>query len=1032
MSRRLNTGGRLSGRHIDRAAPLEFRFNGRRMRGFRGDTLASALLANGQMMVGRSFKYHRPRGIVAAGPEEPNALVNLGRGARLEPNQRATTTPLFEGLEAASQNHWPSLQFDIGAINARLSRFLPAGFYYKTFMWPRSFWKHVYEPIIRASAGLGKAPEGPDADTYEHYHAHVDVLVVGGGVAGLESARVAAEAGAQVLLVEQQTHWGGRAAVDGGTVQGEPADYWVQRTVEALAAMPNVDMRAGTVASGVYDHGYVLATERLAAEDVAGDAAGDVAGNPSAGDPVPGGQGPRQRLWRIRARRIVTATGAIERPLSFAGNDLPGVMLAGAVRDYVVNHAVAPGDAVVVVTNNDDGYRTALALCDAGVSVPAIIDARTSATGDLPSQARAAGLRIETGTAIGRVLGRRRVEAVEICPQAGDGKGASARRIDCDAVAMSGGWSPVVHLWSHCGGKLIWDEAAAAFRPDPDRPPLGADGKGIVIAAGSANGEGRLDAALEDGHRAGRAAIEATGHKLPRSAAKTAPQARAPQEDPLQPVWIMPREAGPAARAKMWLDFQNDVKVSDVQLAAREGYESVEHTKRYTTLGMATDQGKLSNINGLAVLSDALAAPIPSVGTTTFRPPYTPLTVGAIAGEARGDLFQPVRQTPIHALLDEAGATWEPVGLWRRPYAFPRSGETVHDAVMREVSNTRQAVGMLDASTLGKILVKGPDAGRFLDMLYTNMMSSLKPGRCRYGLMCSENGFLIDDGVVARIDDQTFLCHTTTGGADHIHAHMEEWLQTEWWDWKVYTANLTEQFAQVAVVGPQARALLESLGGDMDLSPEALPFMAWAEGTIGGIRARVFRISFSGELSFEVAVPAGDGAAFWRALMQAGQPLGVMPYGTEALHIMRAEKGFIMIGDESDGTVIPQDLGLGWAISKKKHDYLGKRAQARLHMASDQRWQLVGLETLDGSTLPDGAYAVASGHNDTGQRNMIGRVTSTYHSPTLGRGIAMGLVLHGPDRMGETLSFAKTDGTTVEAQIVDPVFYDREGARQNV
>ncbi|WP_332881293.1 glycine cleavage T C-terminal barrel domain-containing protein, partial [Brevirhabdus pacifica] len=467
-------------------------------------------------------------------------------------------------------------------------------------------------------------------------------------------------------------------------------------------------------------------------------------------------------------------------------------------------------------------------------------------------------------------------------------------------------------------------------------------------------------------------------------------------------------------------------------LAAREGYESVEHTKRYTTLGMATDQGKLSNINGLAVLSDALSAAIPEVGTTTFRPPYTPLTIGAIAGEARGDLFQPVRRTPMHDLLDAAGAEWEPVGHWRRPYAFPRAGESTHDAVMREVRNTREAVGLLDASTLGKILVKGPDAGRFLDMLYTNMMSSLKPGRCRYGLMCSENGFLMDDGVVARIDDETFLCHTTSGGADRIHGHMEEWLQTEWWDWKVYTANLTEQFAQVAVVGPRARDLLQSLGGDIDLSAEALPFMGWAEGRIGDFKARVFRISFSGELSFEVAVPAGRGAEFWQALMQAGAPLGVMPYGTEALHIMRAEKGFIMIGDESDGTVIPQDLGLDWAISKKKDDYLGKRAQARMHMASDERWRLVGLETLDGSVLPDGAYAVAPGHNDTGQRNMIGRVTSTYHSPTLGRGIAMGLVLHGPERMGETLSFAKVDGSTVEAQIVDPVFYDREGARQNV
>jgi len=499
----------------------------------------------------------------------------------------------------------------------------------------------------------------------------------------------------------------------------------------------------------------------------------------------------------------------------------------------------------------------------------------------------------------------------------------------------------------------------------------------------------------------------------------------------MAPVWIMPAKATPDLKAKMWLDFQNDVKVSDVQLAAREGYASVEHTKRYTTLGMATDQGKLSNINGLAVLSDALGQPIPQTGTTTFRPPYTPISMGAIAGEARGDIFQPLRRSPMHDWHEEQNAYMEPVGQWRRPYCYPRSGETHEQAVAREVNNTRNNLGLLDASTLGKIIVKGPDAGKFLDMLYTNMMSNLKPGRCRYGLMCNENGFLMDDGVVARIDDDTFLCHTTSGGAENIHAWMEEWLQTEWWDWKVYVANVTEQLAQVAVVGPNARKLLEKLGG-MDVSKEALTFMGWADGTIGGFDARVYRISFSGELSYEIAVPASQGRAFWDALHAAGEEFGAMAYGTEGLHIMRAEKGFIMIGDETDGTVIPQDLGLHWAISKKKDDFLGKRAQQRPHMADPNRWQLVGLETLDGSTLPDGAYALAEGENANGQRNMQGRVTSTYHSPTLERGIAMGLVLHGPDRMGEVIEFGLIDGTTVAAKIVDPVFYDKEGEKHNV
>ncbi|NBD31082.1 MAG: sarcosine oxidase subunit alpha family protein [Alphaproteobacteria bacterium] len=1005
MSTRLATGGRF----IDRSQKQHFTFDGKQMTGFAGDTLASGLLANDQMLVGRSFKYHRPRGIVASGAEEPNALVNMGQGARFEPNQRATTTELFEGLKAGSQNHFPSLEFDIGVINNALARFLPSGFYYKMFIHPRPLWKHVYEPFIRQSAGLGQAPdkETRDADTYEHFYAFVDVLVIGGGVAGLSAALAAGRAGAKVLLVEQTAHWGGRAPVDGAEIDGEPADDWIKSALQELESMKNAQVRTRLMGAGVYDHGYVLAYERLT-------------------DHAPDQEGPRHRLWRIRAKQVVTATGAIERPLSFAGNDLPGVMLASAVRDYVVNYAVSPGDRTVVVTNNDDAYRTAFALKAAGLEVPAIIDARAEA-GAMAKRAEADGIKVLLGKGIAKVKGGKRVEGVAICAQAGEG--AVLDEIKCDAVAMSGGWSPVVHLWSHCGGKLIWDEAQAHFRPDPDRAPTGAQGETFVLTAGTAHGAMNTRDAVANAHGAGAAAAKATGAK---GKPGDAPQGDAPEESPMQPVWMMPQGASYKLRAKMWLDYQNDVKVSDVQLAAQEGYESVEHTKRYTTLGMATDQGKLSNINGLAVLSDALGQPIPATGTTTFRPPYTPISMGAIAGEARGEIFQPLRRTPIHDWHEDHGAAWEPVGHWKRPYCYPRDGESKHDAVMREVTNTREKLGLLDASTLGKIIVKGPDAGRFMDMLYTNMMSTLKVGRCRYGLMCSENGFLSDDGVVARLDEDTFLCHTTSGGADSVHAHMEEWLQTEWWDWKVYVANVTEQYAQVAVVGSNARKVLEKLGSDIELSAEALTFMGWTEGKVGGFDARVFRISFSGELSYEIAVPASQGRAFWDALYEAGQEFGVMPYGTECLHIMRAEKGFIMIGDETDGTVIPQDLGLHWAISKKKDDYIGKRAQDRSHMVDPDRWQLVGLETLDGSVIPDGAYAAAPGTNANGQRNTEGRVTSTYHSPTLGRGIAMGLVHKGPDRMGETVTFVRTDGSEVQAKIVSPVFYDPEGEKQNV
>ena len=965
MSARLATGGRL----IDRNSAREFTFNGRKMRGYQGDTLAAALLANDQMLMGRSFKYHRPRGVVGSGVEEPNALVNLGAGARLEPNQRATTTEVFNGLVATSQNHWPSLEFDIGALNSYAARMLPGGFYYKTFIHPRAFWKHVFEPIIRQSAGLGRAPVEQDVDRYEQVYAFCDVLVVGGGGAGLQAALDAGRAGEKVILVEQAAHWGGRAPVDAGA----EAEAWVKATLQTLETMPNVTLLLRTTGAGVYDHGYVLADERVA-------------------DHTPGDGRVKQRLWRIRAGRIVAATGAIERPLSFAGNDIPGVMLASAVRDYVVNWAVSPGDRTVVITNNDDAYRTALALKAAGLEA-VVLDARAVADGDLPSRARAAGIRVETGRAIASVKGGKRVTGVLVCGQAGEG--AVLEEISCEVVAMSGGWSPVVHLYSHCGGKLLWDEAGAFFRPDPARPPINHDGQPMVTCVGAANGDFGGDDA------------------------------------PLLPVWVMPQGAGIGLRSKMWLDYQNDVKVSDVQLAAREGYSSVEHTKRYTTLGMATDQGKLSNINGLAVLAQALDVDIPQVGTTTFRPPYTPVTLGALAGEARGEIFQPLRRTPMHQWHEAHGAYFEPVGLWRRPYCFPRGVESHAQAVEREVNNTRQAIGILDASTLGKIIVKGPDAGQFLDMLYTGVMSTLPIGKCRYGLMCNEQGFLSDDGVVARIDADTWLCHTTSGGADRIHGWMEDWLQCEWWDWQVYTANVTEQYAQVAIVGPNARKLLEKLGG-MDVSKDALPFMQWADGTLAGFPVRVYRISFSGELSYEIAVPASLGAAFWDACHAAGAEFGAMPYGTEALHVMRAEKGFIMIGDETDGTVIPQDLGLAWAISKKKSDYLGKRGQERSHLASAERWKLVGLETLDGSVIPDGAYAVAEGVNANGQQNTEGRVTSTYYSPTLKRGIAMGLVYRGPDRMGQVVQFNTVTGGRIPARIVDQVFYDKDGDKQNV
>ena len=1004
MSKRLAEGGLL----IDRNKPIKFEFNGKKLSGYDGDTLASALLSNDQVLVGRSFKYHRPRGIVSSGSEEPNALINLGEKEKFEPNQRATTTELFDGLKATSQNHWPSLNFDIGVINNYLARFLPAGFYYKMFIHPRPFWKYIYEPFIRKSAGLGRAPSQKDNSKYEHFYAFYDLVIVGGGISGLNAALAAAESGLKILIMEQTSQWGGRCLVDFPSINEETSSEYISRLLSKLRKFKNVTMRSRMMGAGVYDHGYLLGYERL-------------------NDHLATDEGPRHRLWRIRAKQIVTATGAIERPLSFPGNDVPGIMLASAVRDYAVNFGIAAGNKTAVYTNNDDAYRTAIILNQVGIEVPVIIDARVNGGGELAERARALGIRVENGKAISKVFGKKRVVAVMICNHKNSDK--DNEKIECDSIAMSGGWSPVVHLYSHCGGKVKWDEKLALFRPDSSAKPTSHDGLPFVTAVGSANGFLLIQEVLKDAREGCLNVTQAAGGKVVKK--KISKEILQERENALQAIWIAPQDADIKKRSKIWLDFQNDVKVNDVELAAREGFESVEHAKRYTTLGMATDQGKLSNINGLAILASSLDKEIPKVGTTTFRPPYTPISLGSIGGSARDGLFQPVRKTPMHHWHENNEAYMEPVGQWRRPFCYPQAGETHAKAVEREINQTRSSLGLLDASTLGKLLVTGPDAGKFLDMLYTNMMSTLKVGKCRYGLMCSENGFLIDDGVVARIDEQTWLCHTTTGGADSIHGHMEEWLQTEWWDWKVYVANVTEQYAQGGVGGPNSRKLLEKIGG-FDVSKEALGFMEWKEGKLGKYDARVFRISFSGELSFEIAVPARQGMEFWNELMQAGEEFQVMPYGTEALHVMRAEKGFIMIGDETDGTVIPQDLNLNWAISKKKDDFLGKRAQERSFMVSANRWKLVGLETIDGSVLPDGAYATADGFNPNGQKSTQGRVTSSYFSPTLKRGIAMGLVLNGPLRNGEVLDFPKIDGTVVRAKITTPVFYDPNGEKQNV
>ena len=995
MSVRLPTGGW----QIDRSQPVNITFNGRRLRAFRGDTVASALLANNQTLVGRSFKYHRPRGIIASGPEEPNGLVTVKTRYGSMPNQRATAVEVAEGMEVYSQNHWPSLDYDIGELADKVSPLLPAGFYYKTFIRPRQAWKHLYEPVIRRAAGLGIASMDRDPASHEHYHAHVDVLIVGAGVAGITAAMALAPTGLRILMLEQSGIAGGRLTSDQSSIRGMPAADWLQDQLDQLSEYRNVAFRTRTTVTGMYDHGYVLADERL----------------------VGAGGAVDHRIWRIRARGIMLASGAIERPLCFSGNDRPGVMLASAVRDYVSRFGVSPGDRTVVVTNNDDAYRTALVLAEAGLSVPSILDIRTDSDGDLPDLARSKGINVRFNQAVTRVVGYKSVRGVVVCTQVGEGTGSDV--IDCECIAMSGGWSPAVHLWSHCAGKLYWDDAGVQYRPDHDRPPVSDEGKQIMYPAGSANGDHELRQIVEGSWQAGSTLA---GHLGVDVVGRCANDHETCVEAPLQPAWLVPEGMSEKDRTRSWVDFQNDVKVSDVELAAREGYESPEHAKRYTTLGMATDQGKTSNVVGLAILSRALGRPMGKAVTTTFRPPYVPVPFGAIAGQSRGDIFMPVRKTPMDGWHDDNGAIWEPVAAWRRPYCYLGESENIEDAVNRESRRVRSTAGLLDATTLGKILVAGPDAGLFLDRMYTNMISTLPVGKCRYGLMCNEDGFLIDDGVVARIDDETFLCHTTTGGADHIHGWMEEWLQTEWWDLRVYAANMTEQYAQVGIAGPDARNVLEKVA-DIDLGNAAFPFMTWQDAEVAGMQARVFRISFSGELSYEIAVNGTGGMKLWNALLEAGSEYDIEPYGTEALHVLRAEKGYIIIGDETDGTVTPHDVNLGWAVSRKKDDFIGMRGLLRSNLDRKDRWQLVGLDNSEiRKPLPIGAHAVSEESSEYGHPRMIGRVTSSYYSPIMDRAIALALVESGNERMGETLEFVDGD-RKLAAKVVSPVFYDPEG-----
>jgi sarcosine oxidase, subunit alpha len=991
---RIANGGR-----VDRTQRVGFQFDGRSYEGFAGDTLASALLANGVHLVGRSFKYHRPRGFLAAGSEEPNGLVTVTRdAARVTPNLRATQVELYDGLIAESQNRWPSLQRDFGRINDVLSAFFPAGFYYKTFMWPRKAWKSLYEPMIRRAAGLGRAPVHADPDRYAQRYAHCDVLIVGAGPAGIAAALCAAESGARVILCDETSEFGGSLLTDtSAVIDGQPSLAWVHRSVASLAQNSRVTLLPRTTAFGYFPHNLIGLNQRLA----------DHLGM------VPVSQ-PRERLWQVRARAVVLATGAIERPLVFPGNDRPGIMLAGAAHTYLNRYGVCVGRRVVLVTSGDEAYQAALDLHAAGVVIAAIADLRSEVAGALPDAARRAGMDVRPAATVLGTEGNLRVSGITLA-RVQRGKVQATQNIRCDAVLMSGGYTPSVHLFSQSRGKLQWNDDLQAFVPGSSAE--------CAQSAGACRGIYGLAEVLADGAKAGAA-----------SAPEPNPTQRRFNVDTLNRrsrahLGALPQTSPPAG-GKSFVDWQHDVTTRDLALATREGFQSIEHVKRYTTTGMATDQGKTSNLNAMAIVAENLGIAIPQVGFTTFRMPYTPVSFGSFAGTSRGDLFDPVRTTPIHPWAQAKAAVFENVGLWKRARYFPRGGEDMHGAVARECRAVRSACGLFDASTLGKIEVVGPDAEEFMNRMYINNWSNLGIGRSRYGILLREDGFIYDDGVVARIGTDRFHVTTTTGGAPRVLALMEDYRQTEWPELKVWLTSTTEQWAVIAVQGPKSRQVLESLVEGLDISAAAWPHMSVGRGRICGVPMLLFRVSFTGELGFEINVPADFGLSVWEAVHAAGQAHGITEYGTETMHVLRAEKGYIIVGQDTDGTVTPDDAGLSWAIGKSKADFVGKRSLERASMKSTDRKQLVGLRTKDpGITLEEGSQVAAK----SGQKppmDLIGHVTSSYASSVLGHSIALALIEGGRGRLGQTLYVPMPDGD-LEVEVASPVFYDPAGARIN-
>ena len=992
-----------TGKGVDETYRISFKFNGSIFYGFKGDTLASALLANDVHLVGRSFKYHRPRGIMTAGSEEPNAIVQLhNNSSRTEPNVRATEIEIYEGLEATSQNCWPSVNFDIGGINNFLSPLLPAGFYYKTFMWPASFWKK-YEYFIRHSAGLGKSPTSKDPDIYDHRNIHCDVLVVGAGISGILAAKNAAKNNYKTLLLDEKNELGGSTIYENNEsnkIDNKISSEWLKKEIEELKNIKNLEIKTRTSVAAYHQYNYLLARENLTDHLEKKDKTNKI----------------RQRLLKIRAKKVILATGALERPMVFNNNDRPGIMLSSAIKKYSDFYGVACGRKIIFFTNNDSAYESALSLNDKGIKVEAVVDIRKQSETNLEKRVIDAGIKIYWEHTVVDTSGYKRLNNVSIMKLSNDGTSVTGNKISisCDCLGVAGGWTPAVHLCTQSGSKLAFDEDKKIFIPNKNNSDQ--------ISVGSCCGDFKLDEILKNLNEKLKDFLDITKTDFENITVNN------DQEISKRNIWLLPSDKA-LGKTKPFVDYQNDATAKDIKLALREGFRSIEHVKRYTTTGMGTDQGKLGNMHALGIIADTAGVKMGELGTTTFRPPYTPLTFGTIVGRNVGKFFDIFRRTPMNDWHVEQKAEFENVGQWKRAWYYPINGETMHQAVQRESKAARESSGILDASTLGKIDIQGSDASEFLNRVYTNAWSKLGIGKCRYGLMLNEDGMVYDDGVTTRLGENHYLMTTTTGGAANVLGKLEDYLQTEWPELDVYLTSVTDQFATASLCGPNSKKILKKIIPDLDLSDENFPHMSFKEAKIGSIVCRIMRISFTGEQSFEINVQASYGKDLWEKCIEAGKEFNITPYGTETMHLLRAEKGFIIVGQDTDGTMTPIDLQMDWIVSKKKYDFIGKRSLYRSDTMREDRKQLVGLLTDDPKVvLEEGAQIVSELNKSPVE--MLGHVTSSYFSPNLNKSIALAVVRGGKDMMGKKL-FIPMEDKTINVTVSNPVFFDQSNERLN-